>query len=332
MAHSHRVRGLLYMKTWNNYWLGVGLAALYILIASAQSVALNTWLYGVNVFLVVGLCFTIATVVFGLIGVIWQRSAYKVILKQWRPLFALNLVTLGNWLLYFFAVKFLEPSVAVTLTQGAGPVSMTLFTLLNREPVSWVTRICHGIICAAAVAMCIYVVLYRGDHTPYSRADTLLGIVLATACGVSITATLILSKRFAIGKVPAVTVLSVRFPLLILVCLMVLSVQQDIELTQNTFLITLLIALIGICASTYFLQKGVELAPPIAISTMLALSPLVVFAMQFSQGRAPFSLPILSFIMIITLVSIISILYEAQQIAGGGVANLTLASRRTQTK
>ena len=124
------------MKMRNSYWLGVGLAALYILIASAQSVALNTWLYGVNVFLVVGLCFTIATVVFGLIGVIWQRSAYKVILKQWRPLFALNLVTLGNWLLYFFAVKFLEPSVAVTLTQGAGPVSMTLFTLLNREPVS----------------------------------------------------------------------------------------------------------------------------------------------------------------------------------------------------
>ncbi|WP_423392354.1 hypothetical protein [Burkholderia sp. LMG 21824] len=302
------------MTTRTHYWVGVVFTVLYILIASAQSVALNAWLHSVNVFLVVGLSFSIVTVVFSIVGVARQRYAYADLLSRWRFLCALNLVSVTNWLLYFFAVKYLEPSVAVTLTQGVGPVSMTLYMLLQRKRVTATTRVCHGIILVAAAGMCAYVLAYRDVYSPYSRFETLMGMGLAVACSISITATVLISKRFAAHQVPAAALLSLRFPLLVVVCAAALPLQHDLRMTADIFATILLVALVGVCGSTYCLQKGIEFAPSLAVSTVLALSPLAVFLIQLSNARAPFSLPIFALIVTIVIVSIISIVYDARRI------------------
>lgn len=298
-----------------HYWSGVACALLYILIASAQSVALNVWLHSVNVFLVVGLCFSVVTITFAMIGVTRQRHAYAGLRAHWRFLAALNLVSVSNWLLYFFAVKYLEPAVAITLTQGIGPVSMTLYTLLQRKRVSAVTCACHAVIFAVAVVMCAYVLGYRQAYSLYSRGEMLFGMALAVACSLSITATVLISKHFAVRKIPAAALLSVRFPLLILVCMLALPLQHGLMMTRDTLAIIVLVALVGVCGSTYCLQKGIELAPPLAISTVLALSPLAVFLIQLSNARMPFSLPVFAMVMLIVLVSIVSIFHDARETA-----------------
>ncbi|KAB8029700.1 DMT family transporter [Fluviispira multicolorata] len=308
------------MMDQNKYLSGVFCTLLYIFIASTQSVMLNIWLFGVNIFLVVGLSFLVVTIVFATIGLFRQRDAYVALFSQWHLLIALNIVSMFNWLFYFLAVKYLEPSVAVTLTQGLGPVSMTLYMLLTGKAVSKVTRYCHLVIFIIAIAMCMYTVMFRNAYTLYSRNEMIMGIVIAVLCSISITATVVISKRFAVSKIPASALLSLRFPLLISLCLGILSLQHNVVVNSSILYAILLIALVGVSASIYFLQKGIELTTPLAVSTVLALSPLAVFVIQLFNNHTPFSLPLFLIIMIIVIMSIVSITYEARQ--ASSVANI----------
>ncbi|MDE1485751.1 EamA/RhaT family transporter [Xenorhabdus bovienii] len=302
------------MTEQGRYLSGVFFTLLYIFIASTQSVLLNIWLFGVNIFLVVSLSFVVVTVLFSIIGFFRQRKAYAELFSQWRMLIALNIVSMFNWLFYFLAVKYLEPSVAVTLTQGLGPVSMTVYLLLTRQSISFVTRCCHLVIFITAAAMCVYTVMFRDVYTLYSRSEMIMGIVIAIFCSISITATVIISKRFAVSKVPASTLLSLRFPLLIMVCLGILLLQDNVVINGKIIYLILLIALVGVSASIYFLQKGIEFATPLAVSTVLALSPLVVFVIQLFNAHTPFSLMLCMMIITIVTVSVVSIIYDARQI------------------
>eukprot|EP00887_Chlorella_sp_A99_P004548 scaffold57.g4548.t1 len=114
--------------------------------------------------------------------------------------------------------------------------------------------------------------------------------------------------------IPAVALLSLRFPLLVLICVLALPLQHDLVMTRDIFATILLIALVGVCGSIYCLQKGIELAPSLAVSTVLALSPLAVLFIQLANTRMPFSLLIFGLIMLIVIASIISIFYDARQI------------------
>ncbi|MCX2195167.1 hypothetical protein LD112_25275 [Pantoea agglomerans] len=89
------------MTEQGKYLGGVFCTILYILIASTQSVMLNVWLHGVNVFLVVGMSFMVVTMVFATVGFLRQRSSYSMIFAQWRLLVALNIVSMFNWLFLF---------------------------------------------------------------------------------------------------------------------------------------------------------------------------------------------------------------------------------------
>ncbi|MBD1227668.1 EamA/RhaT family transporter [Xenorhabdus griffiniae] len=302
------------MTEQGRYLSGVFFTLLYIFISSTQSVLLNIWLFGVNIFLVVSLSFMVVTVLFATIGFFRQRKAYAELFSQWRMLIALNIVSMFNWLFYFLAVKYLEPSVAVTLTQGLGPVSMTAYLLLTRQSISLVTRCCHLMIFITAAAMCVYTVMFRDVYTLYSRSEMIMGIVMAILCSISITATVIISKRFAVSKVPASALLSLRFPLLIMVCLGILLLQNNVVVDSKIIYLILLIALIGVGTSIYFLQKGIEFATPLAVSTVLALSPLAVFMIQLFNVRTPFSPKLFMMIITIVTVSVVSIIYDARQI------------------
>lgn len=211
------------------YFAGVACVLAYIAIASLQSVALNVWLASANVYLVAGLSFVVVTACYTLVGLSTVGvAAYQIVFSRRGVLLAVNVTSVFNWLFYFLAVKYLEPAVAVTLTQGIGPLSMTAYNLVRRKPVSRVTLACHGVILVAAALMCWYVVRGGLATGPHSRD----------------------------------------------------------ELVMATVAIILAIGLVGVTTAAYFLQRGIELAPPLAVSTCLALSPVVVFGIgRAASGR-----------------------------------------------
>ena len=292
------------------YWAGVILTFLYILIGSAQSVVLNIWLHGENIYFVVGSCFLIVTIVFGVAGVFKQAKIYKIIAKKWRSVVFLNLFSVSNWLLYFFSVKYLEPSVAITLIQGIGPVSMSAYTLLRGGHISRATKICHIGIFFMVIVMCVYVIIFRRDYNSQDIESVLLGVFMSIICGISITATILLSKKFASDGVPPSILLSVRFPVLILICSVIAPLQGELVITKEIVVNIVIISLFGVCGSTWCLQKGIELAPSLAVSTVLALSPLTVVALQVFNKNIPVSFIIMGIIFSITVFSVFSIFYE----------------------
>lgn len=301
------------------YFAGIALVLGYITIASLQSVALNAWLASVNVYLLAGLSFLIVTVFFaGLSLRRYGTGPYRSVLGQPGLVLALNVTAIFNWLFYFLAVKYLLPAVAVTLTQGVGPLSMTAYSLIRREPVSRVTRACHAVILVAAALMCFYVVDDRITNGAYGRGVLLAAIAIAVVCSVSITATVRLSKSLAVAGIPASVVLSVRFPMLVVACLAVLPTQQGIRLSGSTIVLVFGVALVGIATSAYLLQRGIELAPPLAVSTCLALSPVVVFAIGAVRPGSTVSLLVFALIAGIVLASLASIGYDGTRLRRPG--------------
>lgn len=303
------------MSEARRYFSGVLCVIVYILIASSQSVALNSWLSTTNVYLVAGLSFVIVTAWFVGAGLLTAgRESYRFVREHLGLLLALNVSTVFNWLFYFLAVKYLLPAVAVTLTQGIGPLSMTAYSLWRGEIVSRVTRTCHAVIFVAAALMCSYVVEHRLTTGSYSRTTLAVAILVASLCSISITATIALLKRFAEGSVPTSVVLSVRFPLLLLTCLAILPTQEHLRLDAHVLGIILGIALVGVVTSTYFLQRGVELAPRLAVSTCLALSPMVVFGIAVARNNLNMNGVLLALIAGIVAVSLTSIVYDGAQL------------------
>lgn len=300
------------MMNKKEHFIGVFCTLMYILIASIQSVMLNTWLLNVNVFLIVALSFFVVTMVFAIISFFKHKHVYNSLFSKPYLLIALNLLSVFNWLFYFIAVKYLEPSVAVTLTQGIGPVSMTIYLLIKNQPVSLVTRYCHFVIFIGAISLSLYTVIYS-VHNVYSRPELVLGIIIAIMCSISITATVLISKQFSIKEIPASVLLSVRFPLLIIICSIVLPFQNNIVINRNTLMIILYVSLIGVSTSLYFLQKGIELATPLTVSTVLALSPMTVFSIQLINNHMQFNSFIFIIIALITIVSMVSIGYDSKK-------------------
>jgi drug/metabolite transporter (DMT)-like permease len=179
----------------------------------------------------------------------------------------------------------------------------------------------------AATAMCVYVVMANSAADSFSRPVLVMAIFIAALCSVSITATVILSKTFAANKVPASVVLSIRFPLLIITCLTAVPFQQNIHVDGRTVALIFGVALVGIGASAYFLQRGVELAPAVAVSTCLALSPLVVFGIAAFRTSVDVDPVLLALIMVIVSVSLSSIIYDGRLIRGRAITASTNTSK-----
>jgi drug/metabolite transporter (DMT)-like permease len=309
------------------YFAGIACVLGYIAIASSQSVALSSWLATSNVFLVAGLSFVLVVLLFAGIAISTSGTApYQVILRHRRLLLALNIAGTVNWLFYFLAVKYLPPAVAVTLTQGIGPLSMSTYKLLRREPVSRVTIRCHVLILVAAVVMCGHVIDQRISNASYGRLDIAMAIVIAVVCSVSITTTLVLSRTFAAARVPASVVLSIRFPMLIAVCLLALPTQHHIQFDGRTLAVVAAVGLIGVGGGAYLLQRGVELAPALAVSTCLAVSPVVVFAIGVFDSAAGSDPAIFALVSLVVIVSVISIVYDGSRLRRTTAALAPVAS------
>jgi drug/metabolite transporter (DMT)-like permease len=221
-----------------------------------------------------------------------------------------------NWLCYFLAIKYLSPAVTVTLAQGICPLSMTAWKLWLREPVSRVTRRCQAVILAAAVAIWAHVLEHRISNAHYGRTAIAGAIFIAIVCSISIsiTATLRLSRTYAEAHVPASVVLSMRFPLLIGVCLLALPTQRHVRLDERVAAVAVVIGLICVTGGAYPLQRGVELAPALAVSTCLAISPIVVYLAAALTSAVGDDAAVFLPISVIVTVSLVSISYGGRQL------------------
>lgn len=244
-----------------------------IVIGSFQSVFLSHWLRGINVYFVVALSFTIVMTLYSTITLALGRHHLLKLNGMKRYILALNLVSAGNWIFYFFAIRYLNAAAVVTLTQCLPPILITLYALASRKAVLKSTLILHGMI-----LLCVILLLANIVETPAAHTDdAVLGEVLAVLCSITVSMTIGVSKVFANKGLPGYVVLSTRFPLLIAFSWImtpagVVGAVEPVELA-----IIGMIAIVGLAATNFCLQKGIELSNPTVVSTTLSISPFVVW-------------------------------------------------------
>jgi drug/metabolite transporter (DMT)-like permease len=244
-----------------------------IVIGSFQSVFLSHWLKGINVYFVVALSFTIVMALYSTLTLIVGRQHLVTLREMKRHILALNLVSAGNWIFYFFAIRYLNPAAVVTLTQCLPPVLITLYALASRKAVLKSTLILHGMILACVILLLANIVDAPAAH----EDDAILGGVVAVLCAMTVAMTIAVSKFFANKGIPGYVVLSTRFPLLVAFSWImtpsgVVGAVKPVELA-----IIGMIAIVGLAVTNFCLQKGIELSNPTIVSTTLSVSPFVVW-------------------------------------------------------
>jgi drug/metabolite transporter (DMT)-like permease len=245
---------------------------LNIVIASFQSVFLSHWLKDVNVYFVVAMSFTIVMVLYSTLTLLMGRRYLGILAGMRKNILALNLVSAGNWIFYFFAIKYMNPAFVVTITQCLPPVLVTLYMLARRRTVLKSTLFFHSMI-----LLCVILLLRNTLQTSVGQEhDVILGGGIAILCAITVSITIGVSKVFANKGLPSYVVLSTRFPLLIMISWGMTPPGIVRTVASAELVIIAMIALIGLAMANYCLQKGIELSSPMVVSTTLSISPFVV--------------------------------------------------------
>jgi drug/metabolite transporter (DMT)-like permease len=214
------------------------------------------------------------------------------LLRRPAQLFWINATTGFAWLSFFFALKTIEPALVQVLFYGVGPLSVRWVDGLvpgsTRTALGRGERVLHLGLMASLVAAAAVVLGGRSGLGIQPLPMAGLGIVLALAGGVSISISTLLCRALNdTGQRPA-TLLALRFPgAVVLAAGFALASPAPLlaGMTPGVLGGVALASFLLIALPNYINQIGVALASPVTVRAVLAVGPVLVFALQLGEGR-----------------------------------------------
>ena len=230
-----------------------------------------------------------------------------------RPVMAVNLCVVFALGAYLLSVQLVEPAVTYAISSAAMPVTTyVLYRCGVREGEGMRNRI------EAAGTFGLFVsILYLGTITVSGQSGFVRGggglaafggAALAIVDGVLFTWVLVISKRLnAVGIGPG-AVLGLRLPLYVLAAgaLTVAGVDAREPVPLSDIAVFVLLGVLLTVPPLYALQKAVSLVSTLTISSLTALGPFVIFALQILEGRVEYSQATLVGLGLYSLASLLS--------------------------
>jgi drug/metabolite transporter (DMT)-like permease len=254
----------------------------------------------VDYFAVILLAFLPSTLAFGAITAVKAPGEFATLRGHLATVLAMILTTALAWTCYFFALTHLEPSIVNTLHSGMGPLTVIALAacgvrLAKQSVIGRQEALGYAGI-ALSLAGLWWVVLSGQSGLPHAdHAASLIGLVLVLVSGVSITISLLLSKRLHDHGVSPEAVTAVRYLALIVLAGCVEAWKGRLagidhlgDLVALSLIATVLIAL-----PTFALQIGVARTAPLTAHVLRSLGPVCVFGVQQLDGRLAYSTPTL---------------------------------------
>jgi len=254
----------------------------------------------VDYFAVILLAFLPSTLAFGAITAVKAPGEFATLRGHLATVLAMIVTTALAWTCYFFALTHLEPSIVNTLHSGMGPLTVIALAacgvrLAKQSVIGRQEALGYAGI-ALSLAGLWWVVLSGQSGLPHAdHAASLIGLVLVLVSGVSITISLLLSKRLHDHGVSPEAVTAVRYLALIVLAGCVEAWKGRLagidhlgDLVALSLIATVLIAL-----PTFALQIGVARTAPLTAHVLRSLGPVCVFGVQQLDGRLAYSTPTL---------------------------------------
>ena len=121
---------------------GLGCLLVFAVVRAVQDTFFGNVFQSISFFIVASLAFGLSTAVFGAWA--WHHNSKEVraLINQTRLFIALNATTAVAWIMYFFALKNIEPAIVNTLYTGIGPIAVLVLAQLrismaHRTDTSW---------------------------------------------------------------------------------------------------------------------------------------------------------------------------------------------------
>lgn len=292
--------------------LGLICLFFYNAMTAAKGVFLASYLQRVSPFVVLSIGFSIVTLFFLVI----EFRNLKDLVNQIRTdsrvakiLFILNISALIGWSSFYFALKWLEPAVVMSITSAAGPIITSIIQSRQRRQLE-PTQVGFSIVIASLLAYLVFESFLGLSAVRSIPAESLiLGVLFCLLCGCANVFNAIYGKDMADKKWRATQVIPFRFPLLILVGFFlswrqVPNVLFNVQSAEAIFIISVF----GISIPVLLFQLGVEKTGPFTVALIHATIPIFVLAAQLFDSRLNFSGYSLFGAVAIALVAMISLI------------------------
>src|SRR5215471_20080395 len=135
----------------------------------------------------------------------WHHNLKEVraLINQTKLFIALNATTAVAWIMYFFALKNIEPAIVNTLYTGIGPIAVLVLAQLrismaHRTDTSWTELLGHFGVLASLVAIAGVAVLDQSGLAGPSISIRIVAVTVAVIGGVIIAISHMIARRLAI--------------------------------------------------------------------------------------------------------------------------------------
>ncbi len=284
------------MLTQNREATGFFLSVVFVGLAAGRDVYFGALFQHVHPLAVALTAFTLCTLVFLPIALVRDRAGLARLRRHAGTLVWINVTTAVAWLSFFHALRMAEPALVQVVFFGIGPLSVTWIDRLvpgiasaTRSPVE--RRLHAGLLGALLFAVGVMLGGWSGLG-PQPLGRVLTGLALTAGGGVCISISTLLSRVVNDAGVGPATVIALRFPGAVVLAgaLAALAPAAAIAgLTPATLAMIAAASLLLIVLPNYVNQVGISLASPLTVRAVLAVGPVLVFALQLVEGRLPSS-------------------------------------------
>jgi drug/metabolite transporter (DMT)-like permease len=268
-------------------------SAIFVCLASVRDVYFGGLFQRLSPLDVAVVAFGLCTVVCFPIAVLRAPDGLRALLGRPADLFWVNATSAAAWISFFYALRTIEPLLVQILFAGIGPLSVVaidrFLTSTSHAPLRRAERYVQGgLLGTLGLAAFVAIAGLSGlGMEPAARAA--VGVGLALGAGLSISANTVICRRLNDEGVPPIALMSVRFVGAVVAAAPGLFAGSRLPTLfwSRGGAMLIVASLLLIVFPNYVNQIGIALASPLTVRVVLALAPLVVFVLQWEEGRLP---------------------------------------------
>ncbi len=264
--------------------------------------------------------FHYGALVFGCMCVLFVGGAAirdpQLIRRTWtnrRTVIAVNLSVVFALGAYLLSVQLVEPAVTYAISSAAMPVTTYVLYRMGVQEGEGMRNRCEGL----GTFLLFLSILYLGFITVSGQSGFVRGggtmaavggTGLAIVDGVLFTWVLVFSKRLNNVGIGPGAVLGLRLPLYVFAAsvLTIAGVDAREPIPLSDIALFVLLGLLLTVPPLYALQKAISMVSTLTISSLTALGPFVIFALQLAEGRVTYSEATLFGLAIYSIASLLS--------------------------
>jgi len=196
---------------------GFAVSVGFVCLAAVRDVYLGGVFQRITPLLIAIVAFTLCTVVFLPTAIVSSRNSLAILRHRLSDLFWVNITSAIAWITFLYGLKLIEPLVVQILYSGIGPLSViwierNLSGGGRGTPITRGERLAYlGLLVTLAFSALITLTGLSG-MTRQSAGSAVLGVILATSGGISISVSTMLCRKLTDAGVTPSALLSLRFP------------------------------------------------------------------------------------------------------------------------